>query len=35
MIRRHWLLIVVILLAAWIFHVHYNRGIPVKRNAGK
>lgn len=35
MIRRHWLLILLVLAGVWFFHVHYNRGVPIKRNAGK
>jgi hypothetical protein len=26
---------IIILLAAWIFHIHFNRGVPVKRGGGK
>lgn len=29
--NHHFLWLVVILLAVWIFHVHYNRGVPVKK----
>lgn len=30
--RKNWIVYgLVILLAFWIFHVHFNRGVPVKR----
>ena len=35
MIRKHWLAILLVLALVWIFHVHYNRGIPVKRNTAR